>query len=142
MDDLEILAAKFACLELLNAVRKAADDGDASAYADGFAHDGVWIPGSGVPIHGRDVIRAALCAIPSDRVTRHVSGGSVIGLPSSDTAVIQTQMVLYSGSDAGGMPVPLQLPDKIFDYNDELQLTVAGWKIKKRATALIFTRPA
>lgn len=133
------LLDKFACLDLVEKVRRAADDRDAEAFSNAFTDDAVWTRPSVDPMVGREAIGAAVGTPLVGQVVRHIGGGADAVLTSEDTAVVISQATIYSVAHDGELPAPVTLPAKVIEYRDELVRTPEGWRIRNRVTTWVFS---
>lgn len=138
MDDVETYVLKAQCVEFLETVRRAADDGDAARFGACFLADGVWQRPGVEPLVGSEAITAFLSRRPPDRTTRHVTGGVIVESVSPGHAVVCSQVVLYGGRLTDALPIPISGPEKVFEYRDRLQRTPDGWRIAERVTTVVF----
>ena len=134
----EELLSKFACLDVVEKVRRAADENDAEGFAGAFTADATWSRPGVDTLAGRQAIRDFMARRPGGRVMRHVGGGADASLTSDTTAVVISQATIFSTKHDGGLPAPLPAPTKILEYRDELVRTPDGWQIACRTTTDVF----
>jgi len=140
MADANRLLEKLACIDLIEKVRRAADEGDVDTFVNSFTEDGVWArPGGAAAMEGREAIRATMSNRPEGRLSLHVGGGIDATLTSPDTATVVSQVTFYATTHTGPPPAPIVPPSKIFQYTDQLVRTPEGWRIKHRTTTWIFS---
>jgi uncharacterized protein (TIGR02246 family) len=137
MEARDAMQAQFDCLQLVEKVRRAADE-DPNAFADGFTLDGVWKRPGADPMVGQNAIRTMMSSRPGGRVTRHIGGGADVELLSADRAVVHSRITLYTATHSESLPARLTGPEKVLEYRDDLIRTAEGWRIAVRQTTVAF----
>ena len=123
-------AIEWDCVRLVHHYANLNDAADWEAAASLFTDDGrLFRPSaSDQPITGRDAILAAFRARPP-RITRHICANVVIDVISTDCALGESAMLLFTGPGA-----PL-----VGSFRDRFTHTAEGWRFAERQGALLFS---
>lgn len=123
-------AIEWDCARLVHHYANLNDAAEWEAVAALFAEDGLLFRPSApdLPIAGRNAILAAFLSRPP-RKTRHVCANVVIDVLSSDEAVGESAMLLFTGPGA-----PL-----VGSFNDRFVRASDGWRFLERKGTLIFS---
>jgi hypothetical protein len=93
---------------------------------------------------GQSAIKRAYESLPSGRVTRHVTGGTVITVVDDDHAEGLTYYLSFTyerdGQEDADVPMPLDSPVSMGEWQDRFVCTPDGWRFERRTTTRIFER--
>jgi uncharacterized protein (TIGR02246 family) len=140
MDALTELVAKQACTDLVTRYALAVNAWDLDAFVDLFTADAVWQRPSAPPLHGQAEIRAFMVGQPTNRVLRHVLGGTHVELVDDSTARVWSQTTTYEQLGSIVVPANLVGPLQLVEYRDEQVRADGTWRIARRDTAVVFLR--
>jgi uncharacterized protein (TIGR02246 family) len=133
MDTMSDLVARSECLDVLLRVWRAADQGDADLFAAGFAEDATMTSYSGAVTQGREAIGNLVRGAQHGRVSRHVPGATSFDLQGdSEVAATTVVTVFRSVGPIDRLPAPMQGPELVVEYEDQLCLTESGWRVAPR----------
>jgi len=138
VDDLEALAIRSACTDLITRYAMAVNAWDLDAFVALFTEDAVWQRPGVAPYHGHAEIRAFMESQPTDRVLRHVNGGVLVEVVDADHATAWSQTTVYEAHPAGPLPAAMTGPDMVVEYRDQLVRTPQGWRFARRDTTVVF----
>jgi uncharacterized protein (TIGR02246 family) len=135
----EIAEIQVHCIDLLNRYILAVHKKDTESFVNSFAPDGVWIrPGDQV-MRGHDEIRDFIGAIfATERLTRHVLGGTVVDVQGPDRATVESLAVGYEAERLIDQRAILRPPSYIAEYSDEARLIDGRWRLQQRKTRVVF----
>lgn len=145
MNETEQLLVVEACRQLVHRYAYLNDERDFVAIADMFTEDGLLYRPSAPDkaIQGRAAILAALQTRPASTATFHVCTDVLVEVLSAKRATARSRILMLSGERTAGAIVPdattvkAPLPGT---FEDELVLTVEGWKFASRKGGL-WVRP-
>lgn len=120
----------------------AVNTSDLDAFVDLFCPDAVW-QRPGVPaLNGQAEIRAFMAQRPTGRTLRHVNGGCLVTVHGADAASAQSQTIVYEIRGYTDLPAPLDGPDLIVEYADQVRRVDGAWRLARRDTTVTFARSA
>ena len=144
MDSLQKLVIEQACARLMNQFAVLNDHGRFSELAELFVEGAVYARpmAPDALIEGRANIRATFESRPKEKVFRHIISNIVIDVQSPVHATGSCYVLLFSGAaDKPAEKFGLQAapPQLMGEYQDEFELTPAGWLFKQRKGRIIFS---
>ncbi|RQV07407.1 nuclear transport factor 2 family protein [Burkholderia cenocepacia] len=145
MTELELLAAKQACQDLVVRFARLSDERDATGLAGLFADDAVMRRPDGSELRGRTAIAAAYADRPADRITRHHVGNVLIELQSPVSAAGTSSVLLWTASaadPAGPFGRPAGARQVIGEFHDRYVKTDGGWRFTERVARFTLVREA
>jgi uncharacterized protein (TIGR02246 family) len=121
------------------------DSGAASAVADLFTDDGVWLGADGRGMRGQDEIRKAFSYREglARRQSRHVMTNVRIDQEDRAHAAGTAYLINYRHDATDGVaarPAPADHPKFVGDYHFTFRQTPAGWRIESLRFELAFLR--
>jgi uncharacterized protein (TIGR02246 family) len=141
---IERLLVEQACRDLVLQAAAHADSRDADALAALFLADGVLVRPTGPELHGRAAIRDSYATRPAGRITRHMVTNSVVEIEMDGRARVRSHVLLWIGSEAdepGPKGRPIASPLVLGEFDDQLSLTLDGWRIARRDAHFLLHAP-
>jgi len=143
--EVDRLLAERACERLLNEYARRVDSGNASAVADLFTDDGVWLGADGAGMHGRDEIREVFSRREAltRRQSRHVITNVLVEVASPTDATAVAYLSNYRHDSSSGraeQPAPVDHPKFVGEYHLSFRDIDGEWKIASLRFELAFVR--
>jgi uncharacterized protein (TIGR02246 family) len=143
--EIDRLVAERACERLLNEYARRVDSGTASAVADLFTDDGVWLGADGGGMHGRDEIREVFSRRQAltRRQSRHVITNVLVEVVSPTDATGTAYLINYRHDSSSGQaehPAPADHPKFVGEYHLTFRKVDGEWKIATLRFDLAFLR--
>lgn len=143
MDEHDIERIERACTALSIAYARAVDFRDYDEFVNLFAPNGTL--DVGLPMEGREAIRASLSARPDELRSRHVITNVFVDVLDVNSARGISYLTLYrhhGPESAAHGPAPLCGPAAVGHYEDRFVRTDEGWRFQSRRLHLAFRDPA
>ena len=140
MDDLDVLLIERACQRLQLRYAQHVDGGAASRVGELFTEDGEFTFEGRPPVVGRDAVTASFLKRElQDRQSRHLITNQWIDVIDQDTATGTCHWTVYN-NDAwtDPLPMPLEGPMTIGQYDDDYCRTSEGWRTSSRRLSVVF----
>jgi uncharacterized protein (TIGR02246 family) len=144
-DQIDRMVAERACERLLNEYARRVDSGTASAMAELFTADGVWLGADGRGMNGQDEIREAFTRREAltRRQSRHVITNVLVDVTSPTDATGIAYLINYRHDSTTGQaehPAPADHPKFVGEYHLTFRKVEGEWKIATLRFDLAFLR--
>lgn len=133
------MAAERRCEHTVVAFTVAFDLGDFDRMSQLFAEDGVWKRQDGEVV-GISQLQQLMSARPAGLFVRHVLANMRTTFMSAADAVVESYVTVYRHDFPGQprRPAPLNGPNLVGRYRDQLSLREQGWKLAGREVVVDF----
>ena len=133
------IAAARHCEHTVVAFTAAFDVGDFNRMARLFAEDGVWKRQDG-DVVGMSQLQQLMRSRPAGLFVRHILSNMRTTFLSATDAVVESYVTVYRHDFPGSVlqPAPLNGPNLVGRYRDQLSLRGQGWKLAGREVVVDF----
>ena len=133
------MAAERRCEHAVVEFTAAFDLGDFDRMAQLFAEDGVWKRQDG-DVVGMSQLQQLMSSRPAGLFVRHVLSNMRTTFLSEADAVVESYVTVYRHDFPGQprRPAPLNGPNLVGRYRDQLSLREQGWKLAGREVVVDF----
>jgi uncharacterized protein (TIGR02246 family) len=138
MDPLTAMRVQLGCTDLIARYALAVNRWDLDAFIALWTPDAVWQRPGNPPLEGQAAIRAFMADQPTVRVMRHIIGANVVTPVDEHTARSWSQTTMYTAAGTTTIPAPVEHPDMIVEYVDEISISGEQFRFARREATVVF----